>query len=183
MDQTQPQSTSKEKDQTVLHPKAFRPSTRRPDTCDDTPTRHVSFKDTESPQRQALIHPALRRQYSGSAGNVAALDDVIARNGGTTSTYEQLPHRLRASKQSHPATAEERMMELTRTNGYLLQELAYYKDTGAADAILYEKIIELHALLEDALKERSQKRAGAERALLKYWGIDFGDGNIENKVF
>ena len=74
-------------------------------------------------------------------------------------------------------------MELTRTNGYLLQELAFHKDIQAADMEFYETVRELHGKLEDALKERSRKRADAESTLLGYWGIDFGDGNIEDTVF
>ncbi len=75
------------------------------------------------------------------------------------------------------------MIELTRTNGYLLQELAYYKDIQAADMKFFEKVIKTHAELKDALKERSQRRANAESTLLSYWGIDFGDGNVEDTVF
>ena len=47
----------------------------------------------------------------------------------------------------------------------------------------YETVMELYAKLEDALKERSQKRADAESVLLSYWGIDFHDGNVEDIVF
>lgn len=34
-----------------------------------------------------------------------------------------------------------------------------------------------------ALEERSKARANAESILLNYWGIDLGDGNIEDSVF
>jgi len=47
----------------------------------------------------------------------------------------------------------------------------------------HETMIELHAKLEDALKERSEKRADVESTLLSYWGINFGDGNVEDTVF
>lgn len=146
--------------------------------------RHVTFQDPQMKRRLSSIHPAFRqRQTSGRAGEVAALDDRIARNGGTTSTYEQLPHRLRISKQNRPISSAERIVELTRTNGYLLQELAYHKDTQVADIKFQVTVMELHGKLEDALKERSQKQADAESTLLSYWGIDFGDGNIEDAVF
>ncbi|KAL2056563.1 hypothetical protein ABVK25_002957 [Lepraria finkii] len=145
---------------------------------------HVTFQDPQTKRRLSSVHPALRRRpTSGSAGDVDALDDQIARNGGTTSTYEQLPHRLHISKQRRPVSSAERVVELTRTNGYLLQELAYHKDTRAADMKFHETVMELHSKLEDALKERSQKRADAESILLSYWGIDFGDGNVEDTVF
>jgi len=141
-------------------------------------------KSSQASQRLSSVHPALRhRPDSGRAGDVGALDDLIAKNGGTTSTYEQLPHRLRISKQKPQITAGERIIELTRTNGYLLQELAYYKDTRAADLAFYGMMVDLHMAFKDALKERSQKRADAEHKLLNYWGINFGDGNVEDQVF
>ena len=37
--------------------------------------------------------------------------------------------------------------------------------------------------LDRALEERSKARADAESILLNYWGIDLGDGNIEDSVF
>lgn len=107
----------------------------------------------------------------------------MVRNGGTTSTYEQLLHRLRISKQHRPVSAAERAVELTRTNGYLLQELAYHKDSRAADMNFHETVMELHGKLEDTLKESSKTRADAESTLLGYWGIKFGDGNVEDTVF
>ncbi len=155
-----------------------------PKTGASRENRHVTFQDPPLKQRLSSIHPAFRqRPTSGRAADVVALDDQIARNGGTTSTYEQLPHRLQMSKQRRPVSSAERVVELTRTNGYLLQELAYYKDSRVADTRFYETVMVLQDKLGDALKERSQKRADAESTLLSYWGIDFGDGNVEDTVF
>ncbi len=165
-------------------PKAATPKITSPRARTSRENRHVTFQDPQMERRLSSIHPAFRqRPVSGRAGDIVALDDQIARNGGTTSTYEQLPHRLQISKQRRPISSAERVVELTRTNGYLLQELAYHKDTRAADMKFHETVVELHAKLEDALKERSQKRADAESTLLSYWGIDFGDGNVEDTVF
>lgn len=158
--------------------------TTSPRTGTSKENRHVAFQDPQLKRRLSSVHPLFRRRpASGRAGNVVALDDQIARNGGTTSTYEQLPHRLQIAKHRHPISPAERVVELTRINGYLLQDLAYHKDTQAADMKFHETIKELHAKLEDALKERSQKRANAESTLLSYWGIDFDDGNVEDIVF
>jgi hypothetical protein len=163
-------------------PKAEGSKTTSPKTSREN--RHVTFQDPQTKRRLSSVHPALRRRpTSGRAGDVVALDDQIARNGGTTSTYEQLPHRLQISKQRNPISSAERVVELTRTNGYLLQELAYHKDTRAADTTFHETVMELHARLEDALKERSRKRADAKSPLLSYWSIDFRDRNIEDTVF
>ncbi len=156
----------------------------------NTAYRHVAFQGTKT-QQQTMIHPISRQRLgSGRAGNIGALDDRIARHGGTTSSYEELPHRLRISKKHQPMTLSERVMELTKTNGFLLQELAYHKDTRAAEMRFLEKATKLRAdmegALEDfdrALEERSKARADAESILLNYWGIDLGDGNIEDSIF
>ncbi len=165
-------------------PKAATPKTTFPRAGASGENRHVAFQHPQAKRRLSSIHPAYRpRPTSGRAGDVAALDDQIARNGGTTSTYEQLPHRLQISKQHCPVSSAERVIELTRTNSYLLQELAYHKDTRAAVMKFHETMMELHTKLGDALKEISQKQADAESTLLSYWGIDFGDGNVEDTVF
>ena len=170
---------------------------RRPEGCPprtarsrEIADRHVAFQDTAALQ-QAMIHPIFRqRPGSGRAGNIGALDDRIARHGGTTSSYEELPHRLRISKKHQPMTPSERVMELTKTNGFLLQELAYHKDTRAAEMKFLEKATKFRADIEAALaefdralEERSKARADAESILLNYWGIDLGDGNIEDSIF
>ena len=46
--------------------------------------------------------------------------------------------------------------------------------------------IDIEGALADfdrALEERSKARANAESILLNYWGIDLGDGNIEDSIF
>ena len=155
-----------------------------------TADRHVVFQNTRT-QRQATIHPIFRERLgSGRAGNIGALDDRIARHGGTTSSYKELPHRLRISKKHQPMTPSERVIELTKTNGFLLQELAYYKDTRTAEIRFLEKATKLRADIEGALtdfdrafEERSKARVDTESILLSYWGINLGDGNIEDSVF
>ena len=165
-------------------PKGASPKTASPRAKASRENPQVTFQDPPIKRGLSSTHPAFRqRPASGRAGDVVALDHQIIRNGGTTSTYEQLPHRLQIWKHQHPITLGERVVELTRTNGYLLQELAFHKDTQAADMEFYETVRELHRKLEDALKERSRKRANAESTLLGYWGIDFGDGNVEDTVF
>lgn len=149
-----------------------------------TENRHVNFEIPQMKRRQSPTHPAFRRRPgSGRAGNITPLDDQIARSGGTTSTYEQLPHQLQIAKQPHAVSSAERVVELTRANGYLLQKLAYYKDIQVADMDFYKTVMELHAKLGDALKKRSQKLSDAELTLLRSWNINSSDRNIEDTVF
>ena len=71
---------------------------------------HAACQDPQVKRRLSSIRPVFRqRPASGRAGDVAALDDRIARNGETTSTYEQLPHRLQISKHHRPITPAERI--------------------------------------------------------------------------
>ncbi len=146
--------------------------------------RHVIFQNSRVKRRLSSIHSAFRRRsIFGKASDVAALNDQIARNEKIIFTYEQLSHWLQILKQNCSASSTKRVIELTRTNDYLLQKLTYHKDTQAADMKFHETVIDLHVKLNDALKKRSQKRADAESTLLSYWNIDFDDENVENIVF
>ena len=135
----------------------------------------MAFQGTRT-QRQATIYPIFCEHLgSGRAGNIGALDDWIARHGGTALLYEKLPHRLRISKKHQPMALSEQVIEHTKTNGFLLQELAYHKDTQAAEMRFLEKATKLRAAIEDtladfdrALEERSKARVDAEFILLDY---------------
>ena len=158
---------------TLIFQHGQHPETGRTTKGVKTAERRVAFQDPLA-QQQATIHPLFRhRPKSGRASNIGALDNQIARHGGTTSSFEELPHRLKISKKHQPMTASERLVELTRTNGFLLQELAYYKDTRAAEMRFLDKVTKLRADMEGALaefdralEERSKARADAESTLL-----------------
>ncbi len=138
-----------------------------------------------------MIHSVYRqRPKSGKAGDVTPLDHWIATHEGTTSSYEELPHRIQESKNHQPLTSEERVEELTHEESFLLQELAYHKEIRAAESRFLEKATELRAELQviltefdQALHKRWGERTQAELGLCSYWGIDFGDGNVEDVIF
>ncbi len=70
--------------QDTSHTETLKVATRK-----SASNRHAILQDPVATQRLSLIHSAFRpRPISGRAGDVIALDDRIARNGGTTSTYE-----------------------------------------------------------------------------------------------
>ena len=153
--------------------------------------RHVTFQESTKAPQQSVIHPVYRqRPKSGKAGDVTPLDHWIATHGGTTSSYEELPHRIQKSKGHQPLTPEERVEELTHEKSFLLQELAYHKEIRAAESRFLEKATELRAELQvvltefdQALHKRWRERTQAELGLCSYWGIDFGDGNVEDVIF
>ncbi len=67
------------------------------------------------------------------------------------------------------------MIELTKTNGFLLQELVYYKDTRTAKIRFLEKATKLRVDIEGALvdfnrglEERSKAWVDTESILLNY---------------
>ena len=69
-----------------------------------------------------MTHPALRpEKYT------TTLDREIAYHGGTTSMINNLPERLRVFKKQQ-LTSQQRIKELTRENGRLRQELAFYRE-------------------------------------------------------
>lgn len=133
--------------------------------------QHVSF--TPLPQESAhLRQPSKGQQQrppSGRAGDVTALDHKVARHGGTTSTLETLPRRLRTSRQTS-SSPWVRLEEAIRENGYLGQELAYYKDTHEVLMRLYSSIRQSHQEMKDALDEASKGVAISEQRLLNYLG-------------
>jgi len=131
-----------------------------------------------------------KRLKSERAGDVTSLNHHIASHEKTTSSYEELPHWLKLSKTHQPLTPEERVIELAYEKSFLLQELVYRKDTRAAEMRFLEKVTKLRAEMEAVLAEldramdqRSRERTQAESNLCSYWGIDFGDGNVEDIVF
>ena len=151
------------------------PETPRTARSRKTADRHMAFQGSRT-QRQMIIHPIFRQRLgSGRAGNISALDNRIARHGGTTSSYKKLPHRLRISKKYQPIILSERVIELIKTNGFLLQKLAYYKDIRAAEIRFLEKTTKLRADIEGALadfdrafEKRSKDRTDTESILLNY---------------
>lgn len=145
---------------------------------------HIAFAGHLKEQKQFSLHPALRqRPDSGRAGDVRAIDHLIARNGGVTSTFAELPHQLRIAKKDPPMTLTEQVEKLTRQNGNLLEELAFFKDARNAEMKFLRKVHKLHRQLKSALEERSQERASAELKFTAYWGINPNDINVKDEVF
>lgn len=167
-------------------------------SCDHLPEQrpsrtenHLRSPKVAKTRIHAPIGPLPRtRPVSGKAGDVTSLDHWIANHGGTTSTYEELPHRIQSSKYIPPQSLEQRVEELTREKSFLLQELVYFKASRAAEAKFFQSVSatvaevgDVLTRLKDALDERSRSRTQAEVDLCSYWGIDFGDGNVEDAIF
>lgn len=143
---------------------------------------HVTFAPTEGPATKDSSRTHRPRPSSGRAEDVTALDHQIARHGGTTSTLDNLPHRMKQGKEDHQSR-EQHLVSLTRENGYLRQELAYYKDTREVLMQLYDAVRQSHQELKIALDQASRGVAISEQRLIKYWAGHVSDGSTEEAFF
>lgn len=129
--------------------------------------QNVAIKRQDSCSVKPL---SLGKSYSPN--EVTRLDHQILAGGGTTSTLENIPNRLRASKTKRPVSQKQWIEELTKDNGYLRQELAYYKERLSALLAIHHETTKASTLLEEALEKYSQRELEAEKLLLDYWNID-----------
>lgn len=73
------------------------------------------------------------------------------------------------------------MEELTKDNGFLRQELAYYKEVQHSLLALHYETTKISGMLEEALENFSQRVSESERPLLDYWNIRF-DGEDKGRL-
>ena len=142
--------------------------------------RHVAFQ--ASSRMDATASNGLPKAPVSKFNEVTALDHHIGHHDGTTSTLECLPHRLRV-RSKNPKSLEARNEELTIENGYLQEELAYYKDTREVLMRFFESINEAHQVMKTALHQTSNGVAISEQRLLNYWGIHHDDGSFIDEVY
>ncbi|CAF9939954.1 hypothetical protein IMSHALPRED_001694 [Imshaugia aleurites] len=162
---------------------AFRGTSPRPEGAAQ---RRVTFQ-TPPPKRElSESHRHLRqreRPRSGRAGDVTALDHQIAIHGGTTSTIECLPHRLRITKVQQTSGPQQRIEELVRDVGHLNQELSYYKDTRKVLMKLFDSVKASHETLQAAVAEADRDLAISEQRYVRYWVPYYDDHTIEENIF
>ena len=128
---------------------------------------------------QAIIYPLFQSPAnSRSAGNMTPLDHTIVSNGGTTSTYHELPSTLRAAKKANAKSRMEQESDLLNTNSNLVAELQYHNSVHQANLRLRSKMEATLALCEtvsdrihELLEERAASHAEAISEFLSYWGI------------
>ena len=155
-------------------------SLQRSDTANSKThdNRRVTFDDASHP-----VHRSRSRTLSNTAGAITPIDSRIGELGGTTSTLECLPQRLRVSKASQRISPEQRIEELTREAGHLRQELAYHKETRAACLRFFEATRQAQQDLHNAIAEMSRKVAISEQRFENYWRTQSNGGNWEEHVF
>ncbi len=148
--------------------------------------RRVTFQTPLPRGGSSGVHPALRqreRPHSGRPQDVTALDHQISIHGGTTSTIECLPHRLRISKVQRISSPQQRIEELVRDVGHLNQEMSYYKDTRKVFIKLFDAVRSSNEALQAAVSEADRELAISEQRYVRYWVPHYDNRVIEENVF
>jgi hypothetical protein len=110
------------------------------------------------------------------------LDHHILKHGGTTSTLDNLPHRVQQLK-SLPFDLQSRREELIRENQYLRQEISRLTEINDALLGLRESFMEVLYTSRTALQTLSDKMATADRELADYWGLPLDETQGDITVF
>jgi hypothetical protein len=110
------------------------------------------------------------------------LDHHILKHGGTTSTLDNLPHRVQQMK-SLPCDLQSRREELIRENQYLRQEISRLTEINDALLGLRESFMEVLYTSRTALQTLSDKMATADRELADYWGLPLDETQGDITVF
>ena len=153
------------------------------DVQDGNIMKHQSRIPTRKEGTRFPIASTRRKLLLGSPEEITSLDHRIGKTGGTTSSLDLLPTRLKIHKKTGHMTPAQDVYELTRQNGYLQAEVALLKETRSALRDLQAKAKEASAILRGALKEVSEKLAESEQRLVNYWGIHSDDGYEELNAF
>ncbi|PLB48769.1 hypothetical protein P170DRAFT_359145 [Aspergillus steynii IBT 23096] len=108
-------------------------------------------------------------------------DHQILRNGGTSSSIEHLPSRLRQAKS--PFQSKKRQIEnLTYEVGYLKAELAWHSESRRALLLLQEQMYGVFHRMEDALIQANVRLQEAEHRYLSFWGLEACAGGGEEMI-
>ena len=141
----------------------------------------------------SCLHPlkhlrkmALRKRPSPSnmPPEITSFDHQASVLGITSSTTALHPSKLQTTKKETQSESE-RIIELTKENGSLRQELGRCRDIIEAWSSLYGAILEAYKLLKTAkeviqegLHRFGERQLLADEKLSLYWGIDIEKGDI-----
>lgn len=111
-----------------------------------------------------------------------SIDYEAAAAGAITTTIENHPSVLKASKQSTGRTPDEEIYDLQKTLGYIRQEVNYYKEvydlyeemmSGCEEFRRFydvqKKSFEAHARLEQFWAKQKEKSVEAQARLEQFW--------------
>ena len=124
-----------------------------------------------------LLNHGGQRKGNLDEQNLTAIDREAQTLGVMTTTLENQPGNLQASKRSVGQGHDFRYLQ--KQLGFYRQEVALYKEYHSAYIELRAKAEEFHKF-QRILSERLSK---ADDALRRYWAEHHGDGNEEDVVF
>jgi vacuolar-type H+-ATPase subunit I/STV1 len=115
------------------------------------------------------------------AEEVTPQDHQILCHGGTTSTLERLPSRLRQSK---PPTKnlKKRIEDLAYEVSYLKAEVSWHTESKQALLQFQEKMYQLFHQMEDALVQVNARMQDAEQRYLSLWGLTANANSAESVI-
>ncbi|KAL3441479.1 hypothetical protein BJX65DRAFT_322259 [Aspergillus insuetus] len=115
------------------------------------------------------------------AEEVTPQDHQILCHGGTTSTLERLPSRLRQSK---PPTKnlKKRIEDLAYEVSYLKAEVSWHIESKQALLQFQEQMYQLFHQMEDALVQVNARMQEAEQRYLALWGLTANANSAESVI-
>ncbi len=122
-----------------------------------------------------------RQNRNQSPPEITDLDARIAKGGGTSSSLDLLPVNLHEAKDPRRRKPQRSVDDLVRENGYLRQEIVYYKESRNAMLEFHSRVMEAFQVMQRATDVLSGKMALSEGGILEYWGIDLnsdGDNDL-----
>ena len=148
----------------------------------------TAFDDIEQPEPLRLENtqrnPSQLRERLVRSGNLPPVQELTAvdrdaqNHGVSTTTLENLPENLQASKRQ-PVDQNLHFRDLQKKLGFYRQEVMLYKVYHSAYVRLKTKIDEVQTLQSELV----ERLADADQALKEYWAQHRDDGSEEEIVF
>lgn len=108
------------------------------------------------------------------AEEITPQDHHILRNGGTSSSIERLPSRLRQSKPP-PRSLKKQVEDMAYEVSYLKAELLWHAETKQALLQFQDQVYDIFNKMEDALVQINVRLRDAENRYLGIWGLNGGE--------
>ncbi|KAJ6160258.1 hypothetical protein N7470_004866 [Penicillium chermesinum] len=105
---------------------------------------------------------------------ITPMDHRILCSGGTTSTLEMMPSRIKQAK-SIPNDPKAHIEELVYEVSYLRAELQWHKETKQVLLEFQQRMFDIFQNMEDTLSRATARLHESERRYLKVWEHEFGD--------
>lgn len=117
-------------------------------------------------QSPSFARPSLEPIFE----EISPADHEILRRGGTSSSLERLPSRLRRTKRAS-MDLQQQLEDLTYEVSYLKAELQWQKESKQALLHFQEDIFRAFHFLDEKLIQVTTRLQDSERRYLNLWGL------------